>query len=190
MVLSFFDLRADSKFIIVCILTKTANTSRIIKKLIKSLIMKDGISMEKRKRTVMMALNKTRRAWLEHTKAVALEIGIPDSYRTVIMYLNREPGANQKDIAEFANITTAAVNQTVKEMIANGYLEKVTDEKDRRYTKLYLTDKGREISLKLREKLHISDEVITAAITPEKEAEMIELLDKIHDCIRRNLTSC
>lgn len=146
--------------------------------------------MEKRKRSVMMALSRTRRAWADHTKAVALEFGIPDSYRTIIMYLNREPGANQKNIAEFANITTAAVNQTVKEMIANGYLEKETDETDRRYTKLYLTDKGKEIAQKLREKLRISDEVITAAITPEKEAEMIELLDKIHDCIRRDLKSC
>ena len=146
--------------------------------------------MEQRKRTVMMALSRTRRAWMDHTKAVAQEMGIPDSYRLVIMYLIREPGANQKDIAEFANITTAAVNQTVKEMIANGYLEKQTDEKDRRYTKLYLTEKGREIALKLREKLHTYDEVITAAITPENEAEMIALLDKIHDCIRRDLTSC
>ena len=146
--------------------------------------------MEKRKRSVMMALSRTRRAWVDHTKAVALEFDIPDSYRTIIMYLNREPGANQKNIAEFANITTAAVNQTVKEMIANGYLEKETDETDRRYTKLYLTDKGKEIAQKLREKLRISDEVITAAITPEKEAEMIELLDKIHDCIRRDLKSC
>jgi DNA-binding MarR family transcriptional regulator len=146
--------------------------------------------MEKRKRTVMMAIARTRRVWMDHTKALAQEIGIPDSYRMVIMYLVREPGANQKDIAEFANITTAAVNQTVKEMIANGYLEKQTDEKDRRYTKLYLTEKGGEIALKLKEKLHISDEVITAAITPEKEAEMIELLDKIQECIRRDLTSC
>lgn len=146
--------------------------------------------MEKRKRSVMMAIHRTRRAWLEHTKAVAQEMGIPESYRMIIMYLLREPGANQKNIAEFANITTAAVNQTVKEMLANGYLEKQTDEQDRRYTKLYLTEKGCEIAHKLREKIRVSDEIITAEISPEKEAEMIELLDKIHDCIRRDLTSC
>lgn len=146
--------------------------------------------MEKRKRSVMMAINRTRRAWIDHTRAVALEIGIPESYRTVIMYLNREPGANQKDIAEFANVTTAAVNQTVKEMIANDYIRKEIDETDRRYTKLYLTEKGKETAAKLREKLHVSDEVITSAITPEKEAEIIALLDKIHDCIRRDLPSC
>ena len=146
--------------------------------------------MEKRKRSVMMAIHRTRRAWLEHTKAVAQEMGIPESYRMVIMYLLREPGANQKNIAEFANITTAAVNQTVKEMLANGYLEKQTDEQDRRYTKLYLTEKGSEIAYKLRERIRVADERITVEISQEKEAEMIELLDKIHDCIRRDLTSC
>lgn len=143
--------------------------------------------MENENRTVMMAIARTRRAWTDHTKAIALELGIPDSYRTIIMYLSRNAGANQKNIAEFANITTAAVNQSVKEMIAKGYLEKEIDESDRRYTKLYLTPKGKEISFKLREKLHLSDEVITASITPEKEAEMIGLLDKIYECIRGNL---
>lgn len=134
-----------------------------------------------------MAVNRTRRAWNDFTRAVALEYGIPDSYRTIVMFLSRNPGANQKNIAEHANITTAAVNQTVKEMIAEGYLKKETDEADRRYTRLYLTDKGAETSQRMRQRLHSSDDVITALITPEKEAEMIRLLDQIHDCIRKDL---
>lgn len=146
--------------------------------------------MEERKITVMKAVNRTRRAWRDHVKAVAREIGIPDSYREIIFYLHRNPGANQKDIAEFANVTTAAVNQTVKAMLADGYLMKQTDETDRRYTKLYLTDKGEDVSANLRERLQRSDDVITAAITPEKEEEMIKLLDEIYECIRKELSSC
>ena len=145
--------------------------------------------MEHHKRTVMKALMRTRRAWLDHTGEIARKIGIPDSYRKVIMYLHRSPGANQKNIADFADITTAAVNQIVKEMIAEGYVQKEQDSTDRRYTKLYLTDKGKETAEKLREYLHHSDQVITSVITPEKETEMIALLDQIHDCIRRDLTS-
>ena len=137
-----------------------------------------------------MAIARTRRAWDTHTKAVALEIGIPDSYRTVISFLMRHPGANQKEIAEFANVTTAAVNQTIKEMLAADYVCKETDIVDRRHTRIFLTQKGLMTGQKLREKLHYSDEIITAAITPEKEEEMIALLDKIYDCIRRDLLSC
>ena len=100
------------------------------------------------------------------------------------------PGANQKQIADFANITTAAVNQTVKELVREGYVQKETDENDRRHTRISLTKKGAETAECLKARLYHSDEVITAAISPEKEAEMIELLDKIHDCIRRDLTTC
>jgi len=146
--------------------------------------------MQNKKRSVMMAVARTRRAWQDHTKAVALEIGIPESYRIVISFLSRNPGANQKQIAEFANITTAAVNQTVKEMVSDGYVQKETDENDRRHTRIFLTEKGGETGKRLQERLFHSDEVIKSVISPEKEAEMIELLDKIHDCIRRDLTTC
>ena len=137
-----------------------------------------------RRRTLMMAMARTRRAWTNHVKEVALEIGIPDSYRTVISYLHRNPGANQRNIAEFADVTTSAVNQTVKNMQEEGYLKKETDDCDKRHSKLFLTEKGEKIGAKLRERLSASDAVITALVTPEKEAELIELLDKITECIR------
>ena len=142
----------------------------------------------KRKRTIMMAIARTRRAWNNHVKEVALSVGIPDSYRTVILFLAKEPGANQRNIAEFADITTSAVNQTVKSMLAEGYLRKETDGCDKRHSKLFLTEKGEETARKLRERLHASDDIITALITPEKEAEFMELLDQITDCIRRDLS--
>ena len=139
-------------------------------------------------RTLMMALGRTRRAWMNHTKSVALSLGIPESYRVVIMYLSRNPGANQRIIAEFSNVTTSAINQTVKGMIADDYVQKETDGCDRRNSKLFLTEKGEQVALLLREKLHRSDEKITNMITPEKEAEIIAILDRIHDCLQEELT--
>lgn len=138
-----------------------------------------------RKRTLMMAMARTRRAWNNHVKEVALDIGIPDSYRMVISYLHRNPGANQRNIAEFADVTTSAINQTVKNMIEEGYLQKETDDCDKRHSKLFLTEKGEKIGEKLRGRLSASDAVITDLVTPEKEAELIELLDKITECIRK-----
>lgn len=146
--------------------------------------------MPQKNRALMMAVARTRRAWSDHTKAVALEIGITDSYRAVIGFLSRQPGVSQKELADFCNVTTAAISQTLKEMVRDGYVEKVTDDRDRRYTKLYLTQKGEETACRIRERLKASDEAITQALTPGKEKEMIELLDKIHDLIRRDLSSC
>ena len=140
-----------------------------------------------RKRTLMMAMARTRRAWNNHVKEVAHSIGIPDSYRMIISFLHRNPGANQRNIAEFADVTTSAVNQTVKSMQEEGYLKKETDDCDKRHSKLFLTEKGELAAEKLRERLSASDTVITELVTLEKEAELIELMDKITDCIRREL---
>ena len=143
--------------------------------------------VERSRKTLMMALSRTQKEWVRHMRACALEIGIPDSYRTVIMYLSRHPGANQKMLAEFSNKTTAAINQTVKEMLVNEYIRKETDESDQRYTKLFLTARGSEKAALLRERLGQSDDKITAVIGFEKEEELIALLDSLYTVIREDL---
>lgn len=142
------------------------------------------------KQALMKSVARARRAWDNHMRAIAYEIGIPDSYRSIIMYLTRKPGASQKDIAEFAHVTTSAINQTVKKMLVDDYLRKESEDCDKRYSKLFLTEKGMLASEKLRERLHISDERITEWITPQQEAEMIALLDKLTDYIRKDLPTC
>lgn len=137
-----------------------------------------------RRKTLMRAVGRTRRAWEQHVREIALSAGIPESYRMVIMYLYRHPGAGQRSIAEFAEVTTSAVNQTVKSMLLDGYLSKETDESDKRNSRLYLTEKGEETAGKLREKLDVSDDAITELIGAEKEAELIALLESVAAHIR------
>ena len=145
--------------------------------------------MNKRK-TLMRAVSKARRAWQDHVRRIALEEGIPESYRTVLMYLLRHPGANQRNIAEFAGITTSAVNQTVKAMQEEGYLNKETDIGDKRHSRLYLTEKGESIARRVFQRLDASDDAITAMLGPEKEAELINLLDDLSEFIGKDLNLC
>lgn len=129
--------------------------------------------------TLMRAVGRVHREWRGHMRRCALEVGIPDSYRSVIMYLSRNPGANQRMLAEFSDKSTAAINQIVKKMTDSGYIEKQTSESDGRNTMLYLTDKGKEKAELLRAKLALSDKAITAMIGAEREEELISLLSGI-----------
>lgn len=142
------------------------------------------------RKTLMRAAGSVRRAWKQYVREIALSEGIPESYRTVIMYLYRHPGAGQRSIAEFAEITASAVNQTVKSMLEEDYLKKETDESDKRSTRLYLTEKGEEIAEKLYGKLNAADDAITALLGAQKEAELIALLEKVTDYIRGDLNAC
>lgn len=142
--------------------------------------------MAKRK-TVMRAAARARRAWQQHVKAVALSEGVPESYRKVIMFLRHHPGQSQRDVAEFCEVTTSAVNQVVKSMLAEGYLRREDSPSDRRCSCLFLTEKGEETAQRLIARLDASDAAITALFGEAREAELIEALDTLTDFIREEL---
>ena len=127
----------------------------------------------------MMAVGQTHFIWEKCNRAAAARLGVPESYLKPILFLSRRPGAGQKELAEFSHVSTAAVNQTVKEMLLAGLLQKEADVTDRRRSRLYLTDKGAAVASRLRQSFEDRDARISAALTPEKEQELISLLDLV-----------
>lgn len=142
----------------------------------------------KKRKTLMRAVAKARRAWQNHVRDIAMAEGIPDSWRTVLMFLLRHPGSSQRNIAEFAGVTTSAINQVVKSMQEEGYLRKEVDPCDKRNSRLSLTEKGQSVATKLFKKLDASDDAITAMIGADREAELIALLEQMADYIRKDLS--
>ena len=140
-----------------------------------------------RRKTVMRAVGRARNAWMNHVREITLAEGIPDSYRMVLMYLHRNPGSSQRNIAEFVGVTTSAINQVVKSMLEEEYLRKEVNPTDKRNSRLFLTEKGNQVAERLHEKLDASDNAITAVIGPEKEAEIIAVLEQIAEYIRKEL---
>ncbi|MCD7814620.1 MAG: MarR family winged helix-turn-helix transcriptional regulator [Lachnospiraceae bacterium] len=141
-------------------------------------------------KTLMRTVRNTWKLWAEYMKSVAAQAGIPDSYRLVLTFLLRHPGASQKELAEFRNITTASVSQIVKEMELTGYLEKRTDPKDQRYVNLYLTEKGEACAEELHRSIHLADERITQMLTPERERELIKQMEELSRIIEKELPKC
>lgn len=136
------------------------------------------------KKPLMLTLKHTDRAWAGYMRKIALEAGIPDSYRPIIMFLARNGEASQKELAAYAQTTYAAVSRTVKEMQLNGYLNKETDGADRRYAKLTLTPKGFSCADKIHDKIHNADRLITQSVGADKEREIVETLRQITELIK------
>ena len=139
--------------------------------------------MHPKRRTAMMAVGMTQFVWEKCNRTAAARLGVPESYLKLILFLSRRPGAGQKEIAEFSHVSTAAVNQTVKEMLEAGLIRKEADETDKRRSRLYLTDEGEAAAERMRQSFEDRDARITAALTPEKEQELIGLLDTVRACL-------
>ena len=138
-------------------------------------------------RPLMMAIMHLHKEWHNYMRKLAQESGIPDSYRMIIMFLSRKPGASQKEIAAFCGTTYAAVSQTIKEMHLNGYIDKKMSEEDQRYNVLYLTEKGEECARATLERIKEADGKITEALGYENERKMVAEIEKLSEIIRKGL---
>ena len=64
-------------------------------------------------------------------------------------------------------------------MERDGYIERRRDGKDGRVILVCLTDKGKEINRKNKEKIDILEQQFAATVTPEEEKELARLLTKL-----------
>ena len=141
-------------------------------------------------KTLMMEIRDTYRLWAGYMKGVAAGAGVPDSYRMVLAFLRRSPGASQRELAAHCGITTASISQTVKEMRLTGYLKQETDERDQRYVRLFLTDKGKTCAEEILKKLRCADARISELMTEEKEKKLMELLGELNQILGKEMPPC
>ena len=142
--------------------------------------------MEKSK-PLMLTIKKLDKEWFRYLRKISGELGMPEAYRRIIMFLSFNEGASQKEVAAFCEMTGAAVSQTIKEMQLLGYIRKENDKDDMRFFKLYLTEKAKASVEIIREKIHLADDFVTKAVTPQKEAEIVGILEELMLAIRKEV---
>ena len=139
------------------------------------------------KRPLMYTIKQLDKEWIRYLKRNSGELGISDTFRQIIMFLSRNPGASQKDVAHFCNMTGAAVSQTIKEMQLSGFILKETHEEDQRFFKLYLTDKAKEKVEYICSKIYEADNFVTGIVSAKKEAEIVKILSELTEAIRKEI---
>ena len=98
---------------------------------------------------------------------------------------DRHPGASQKELAEYAQKTYAAISQTVKEMLQEDFVRREIDSEDQRYAKLYLTEKGQDYAMRLRAEIGKAEARVRLALPAGKEEEIAALLEQLYEAVRK-----
>jgi len=100
---------------------------------------------------------------------------------------NRE-GITQKELSEHLYIGKSTTAKAVKHLIEQGYVRKEKDTKDRRFERLYLTDKGKEIAPKVRATFTEVVEITTKNLTEGDIEHTVTLLKRILDNVSSDYT--
>lgn len=88
------------------------------------------------------------------------ELGIYPGQIPVLRYLMLQDGCSQRELAKVLNIKPPTVNVTVQRLEKSGILCRRQDEKDQRVTRVYLTEKGREIIGKAMEQIMENEKIL------------------------------
>ncbi len=74
------------------------------------------------------------------------QLGMKRSFGPVLMAVSRREGITQNDLAARMHVTAPTISVALRNMEDNGLIEKRCDSGDRRRFKLYMTEKGRQLS--------------------------------------------
>ena len=97
----------------------------------------------------------------------------------IMLAVARNPGTSQDAIVTDMNIDKCTVARRTRKLVDLGYIQKETNEADRRQNSLFLTEKGKTIIPIIRENLALWSETMSEGLTVEEERSLVVLLDKI-----------
>lgn len=113
-------------------------------------------------------------------------LGVYPGQPPLLMILMNKDGLSQKQIAEKLMIKPATVNVMIKRMEKSGLVEKRQDSEDLRTSRIFLTEKGRELSKKLHELHKKGAQEYLENFSKEEKETIYNLLCKIRD----NISKC
>ena len=82
-------------------------------------------------------------------------------------------------IAKILHIKPPTVNVSIQRLEKAGFLYKKPDEKDQRVTRIYMTEKGKEIKAKALERIHKNEAVMMEGFSEAEQCLLRRFLEQI-----------
>jgi DNA-binding MarR family transcriptional regulator len=102
----------------------------------------------------------------------------------LLLALSAEDGLSQRELAARIHNKPATLTVMVDRMEKTGLVERRPDPDDQRVTRVYLTDKGREVTVHVKEAIKATDELTFSHFLPEEILLFRRLLLQMQENLR------
>ncbi len=106
------------------------------------------------------------------------------SGRLLLMELAHKDGRTQLDLVHATHLKAPTISVALQKLEKEGYVSRRPDEYDLRATRVFLTEKGRELDNKIRRRIHEEESEAMKNLTDSECETLMRLLTKI----KSNLT--
>ena len=107
------------------------------------------------------------------------EVGLHSGQVFVMMELWKKDGQRQVDLAEMLNLAPPTVNKILGGLLESDFVKRAKYEDDARSTRIFLTDKGKEVKGALEEKWTELEAQTIEGMTPTEALILKQLLQKM-----------
>lgn len=121
-------------------------------------------------------LTTAHRNLLEKT---VTDIGLHSGQVFVVLELWKQDGLRQIDLADRLNLAPPTINKILGGLLEGGFVTRARYEDDARSTRIFLTDKGKEVKASLEEKWAELEEQTVLGMTSTEALILKQLLAKM-----------
>lgn len=130
---------------------------------------------------VAMHLRKTHQRITQLMREKIDEYGLTFRLLHILMLIDKNPNANQKELSDNMRLTQGAVSGSIKRLIKLSMLEQVPLESDMRYNKLLITENGKKIIDDYKEHVNIRYQDMFLGFKDDELVEFNIYLTKINE---------
>ena len=131
--------------------------------------------------TPVTLINEISKLFINYVRERGAGSAMSGSYRHLIYHLAIMDGRTQLELSRLTHLKPPTVSLSLAKLEAEGYVRREVDTKDLRQTRVFLTDKGREVDELARKYFRETEELITGVLTEEEKQVILELLMKIRN---------
>ena len=94
-------------------------------------------------------------------------------------------GMSQKDLAFLLGIRPQSISEMLGKLEEQGFIERRTDENDKRVTKVFLTEKGREHAEHCAETHQAMAADVFSVLSEEEKDQLMTILEKLSNALEQ-----
>lgn len=114
-----------------------------------------------------------------HTKLSAYNL--TKSQLDILNHLDQHPDQMtcQKDLQNYLHVSNATINGLVNRLEQNGYIYRITNSEDKRMVSIHPTEKANQIKDLFLTTIYNLEQKMMAHIAPDKQEELVNLLEQM-----------
>lgn len=103
-----------------------------------------------------------------------------------VVRIYENPGMIQEELSDMIKVDKTTISHALKKLENNGFIEKKSDEKNRKIKRLYITKKGEEVYKTIINENNYSNDIALQGLSEEEGEILSKLLTKVRKNVEKD----